>query len=242
MSDILTDLIGSGLSTVASAYESKKQKENLRLLRREIEAQKKESLEAIDTSISAARAPIEQEVSMMTAQRVARDPFEEAAIQQGAKSQMAAHIRKQEMSAGGIGTGGRVGMMGAMSKSVGQALMAKESMRLKKEGQLTQAIAQQSQGLANIELSGMQSRQDAMRSYGERISSLTDRIGSMPNVWRAAVTGGVNASLDQQPGAPARQKQGGALSNENILAGEGANAEQGGPDLMKMVMMLMGVG
>ena len=193
----LGQLAMAGVSGIASAYEQKKQKEKLRALRQEIEEQKKESLEAIDTSMSAAKAPIEQEVSMMEAQRVARDPFMEAGVQQGAISQISADRRKREMAAGGIGSGGQVAYGGAVAQGAGQMLMAKESMRLKKEGQLTQAIAQQSQGLANIELSGMQSRQDAMRSYGERISGVTQQIGSMENPWRSAVTGGISALMGQ---------------------------------------------
>ena len=134
---------------------------------------------------------------MMEAQRVARDPFMEAGVQQGAISQISADRRKREMAAGGIGSGGQVAYGGAVAQGAGQMLMAKESMRLKKEGQLTHAIAQQSQGLANIELSGMQSRQDAMRSYGERSSGVTQQIGSMENPWRSAVTGGISALMGQ---------------------------------------------
>ena len=184
-----------GISTVASAFAQKKQKEKLRALRQEIEAQKKEALESIGDSMSLAKTPIQREMGRMEALRTARDPFMEQAVQQGAFTQVSADRRRSEMAAGGIGTGGRVDYGTAAAQGAGQMLMAKESMRLKQEGQLTQAIAQQAQGLANIELSGMQSRQDAMRSYGERISGVSQQIGSMENPWRSAATGAVSGFL-----------------------------------------------
>ena len=194
---VWAQLAMTAASTVASAYEQKKQKKNLRELKREIQQQKKDALEAIDTSVSQAKSPIQQEMDRMGALRTARAPFMEQAIQQGSFTQAGADRRKAEEAAGGIGGGGRLDVGREIAAQSGQALMAKESMRLKREGELTSAISQQAQGLANIELTGMQSRQEAMRSYGERISGVTDRIGSMKNPWRAGLTSGISGLMGQ---------------------------------------------
>jgi len=179
------------LGTAFSATEARKQR---RAMRAELARQREErsaALADIRTTEQRQLQPIEAELNRARLTRSARDPFLEAGINQAAQEQVGA-------AQGQLRATGAPQQLSLARRAAGaqaQSLLARESMRLQREREMTGLIASGLQQTAGIRGMALKSRQEVEADYGSRISGLRSAISSQPNVWRSAISGGASALL-----------------------------------------------
>ena len=180
--------IGSGIASLWQSLDaSGKQRKERRKLLQQLGEQETKAINELNLGLASGEKRFESEILRSRTAGEARDPFMEAAAALGARNQVFGQVRKAQQA----GLGARSGL-GAMQQVRSQSILARESMRLKRQGEYNQLIAQQVGQLGALTQAGMRTRADIRTKY----SGMRMELGSMEQSDPlGAALGGMGSSL-----------------------------------------------
>ncbi len=180
--------IGSGLGSLWQSLDTaaRQRKERKKLLR-QLGEQETKAINELNLGLASGEKRFESEILRSRTAGAARDPFMEAAAASGARNQVFGQVRKAQQA----GLGARSGS-GAMQQARSQSILARESMRLKRQGEYNQLIAQQVGQLGELTQAGIRTRADIRTKY----SGMRAEVGSMEQSDPlGAALGGMSSAL-----------------------------------------------
>ena len=146
-----------------------KERKELKAKEAKKEKEAKAAAERLKREEEQAKRPLTEAIEGAKIAAAARDPFMEAAVQEGTFQQTAAATRRAELAAGGVGAGGRVRSAArTQAGAAAQGLLSRESMRIQRNRELNQAISSGASQLANISMTGMRTREQSSQYYQQR--------------------------------------------------------------------------